>query len=141
MIIRISDERILDETRFSPKSLIRHVDEHFKEYINDERFNGIEYPSEEFTQKYDEIADLLTRTKVSPSKSLNRYVGFINKDGMGVKYDRTTMDFVLYKHNSVTPGDPSVTVTMHKKSPSAYNNARRHSFKKEFSYNEQSKEQ
>ena len=84
---------------------------------------------EEFKKKYNEIADQLSRKKVDNSMSEDsRYVGFIDKKGRYVKYDRTYNDFLVYRKND--------SITLHKKTYQNYLKVRNRDFKSEMPYNE-----
>ena len=116
------------ESNFSPYNLQRHMDvRHINQYVNDTRFIGLVPGSPEFAAKYDEIGDALSRKKVSPSYSNDRYVGFITKDGRYLKYDRKTLDTVVYDHK--------YTISLHKKSKSYYDKTLKYSFGREMPYN------
>lgn len=118
-------ERIT-ESNFQDQNLINHVDKHYSEFIDDPRFAGID-DMNEFMKKYDEIANSVSRHKVSKSNSHDRFVGFIAEDGRRIKYDRKYRDFVVYNFNQ--------TITFHKKSEAEYRSILARDFYKEFPYN------
>ena len=117
---------INEESDFSQSNLSVHVQKYLMQYKNDPRFKNIT-SDEDFAKKYNEIADKLSRKRVGKSTSLDRYVGYINKDNNRVKYDRYTMDWLIYNFDK--------SITLHKKSAEEYDKIRKRDFKKEFPYN------
>lgn len=116
----------LEESEFRPIDLITHADKHRAEYKYDSRFINIKSESD-FNILYNKIGDNLSRKKVSPSLSDNRYVGYIDNKGRYVKYDRQYNDYLVY--------NKSDTITLHKKTYNQYLKIRNRDFKQEMPYN------
>lgn len=72
-----------------------HFEKHVKDN-NSREFSKNDYVSRE---KYEEAADELanTRVKTSDENSSDRYIGFKQKDGNYVKFDKATNALVIYR--------------------------------------------
>ena len=109
-----------------------HTDKHYKEYINDVRFQGVDYPSEEFDSRYNQIATKLSNIRVDKSDSeSHRFVGYISKDKRQIKYDKKTWDYL------VMSADGKTIITLHKKSPKEYKRVLKKTFLSELDYNKE----
>ena len=120
--------KVIKESDFDTKNLNIHFDQHKNEYKYDLRFSNIKN-DDDFKKKYNEIGDTLSRKKVGSSLSDSRYVGYIDKKGRSIKYDRAYNDFVVYVKNK--------SITLHKKSYKNYLKIRNRDFKSEFPYNDE----
>lgn len=118
--------KVIKESEFSENNLIKHLESHKIHYLNDPRFIGIVDESE-FEKLYNSIGDSLSRKKVSKSNSNDRFVGYITKNGIRIKYDRKTLDWIAYNKNK--------TITLHKKSAKEYDRIRKRDYSREFPYN------
>lgn len=99
---------IVDESRFNSEDLITHAIKHKKEYEHDPRFRYYLENDEIFSQRYDDIADILSWKKVQPvTDEKARFVGFIDRRGRFCKYDREYQDYIVYRGRN--------SITMHKK--------------------------
>lgn len=113
-------EKILNE-KFDYDSLLRHL-KHVDEYANDFRcekeVENLKKAIENFGNKYNHIADALANSFAGKSNSNNKVVGYIQDDGMAVKYDRENLDFVVYNPRSSV----MKTKSLHKKTYNQYMN-------------------
>ena len=116
----------LDESQFEKDNLIKHFNKHKSEYITDPRFANVNN-EEEFRQLYNKIADELSRKHVSKSDSTDQYVGYIDKKGRYIKYDRVNYDLIIYIKD--------ISVSMYKIDGKRYDIIKSRDFKKEFWYN------
>ncbi len=122
--------RPLTQANFEEENHKTHSDKHYKEYLKDNRFKGIEYPSAEFNTLYNEIGRNLSKTRVDKSDSSTRIVGYIAKDSRQIKYDKATKDYL------VISSDGSTVISLHKRSGKEYTRVLKKDFLKEFDYNE-----
>ena len=105
-----------------------HSNKHYKEYINDIRFRGIKFPSEQFENLYESISKQLSCTRVDISDSTSRYVGYVALDDRQIKYDRQTWDYLVIS-------DTGIIISLHKKHPKEYQRVLKKEYKSEFDYN------
>ena len=118
---------IKEDSDFSEDNLIKHLESHKVHYLHDPRFKDVR-TEEEFADLYNKIGDSLSRKHVDKSDSSSRYVGYINKQNNRVKYDRVTLDWIIYNRDK--------TITLHKKSSKEYDRTKKRDFLREFPYNE-----
>ena len=96
----------LDESKFNRNNLNIHYWKHRNQYRYDPRFKDVE-TEEEAKELFDSIGDELSNAKAGSPFSDDIIVGFINKQGRVVKYNRSTGDYIVFN------GDDSIT--LHKK--------------------------
>lgn len=118
----------LNEAKMTDDYAAQHWAKHRAEFVSDPRFDDC-VTEDDCVKKYNEIADNLSSKKVEKSTDLDsRYVGYVSKNNINIKYDTETKDFIAYRKNIVT--------TLHKKDKKAYLRILKRDFKREFSYNQ-----
>ena len=105
---------------FTYDDLLAHV-KHAEEYKNDPRCQteaqNLITAIKSFGIMYNAIADNLANSKAGETTSSDNIVGFVNKEGNYVKYDKSNQDYVVYN-----PRSPKLkTKTLHKKSIENFN--------------------
>ena len=110
---------------------------HIKEYVNDVRCSDYARKAkkalDDFKSKYDNIANTLQSLKAGKSDDItSSIVGFIQKDGNYVKYDRLNNDYLVYDPNNSISNS---TITMFKVNASQYVNRRNKNFLSELPEN------
>ncbi len=118
----------LDESTFNKKNLYHHAikRQHLYEYRHDPRFPDFNTTGlSELMKKYDEIGDTLSNASAGSPFSTDQIVGFIDKKGRTVKYDRQYGDFIVFTGEE--------TITMFKKTETGFQNTVKRDFLKEIS--------
>lgn len=119
----LSDEEFLDETYFpNKKSLQKHYDDHVAKTMNGYNKNGGKtlFPPMSM-QDYDDLGDTKSKENVTSSNlnSPDDCIGFVQKSGDIVKYNRKNNTVVVYNTNPPKPH----TVTFYKvKNDNKYRN-------------------
>ena len=121
MKIRFIDS--IDESWFLKQNLQQHS-KHIAEYKNDYRFRNVDFSNpKDVLQKYNELGNWLSNVKVESPFSSARFVGYIDKNGRTVKYDRKNFDYIVFTKDS--------SITLHKKSNKQFEKIVRRDFNKE----------
>ena len=133
-MIKLKVEKILNE-KFDYDSLLRYL-KHVDEYENDTRcekeVEELKKAIVNFGNKYNHIADALANSFAGKSNSNSKIVGYIQDDGMAVKYDRENLDFVVYNPRSST----MKTKSLHKKTYNQYLNTLQRRYAEELPENQ-----
>ena len=116
----------LDESKFNKKNLYHHAikRQHLQEYRHDPRFPDFNTTGlTELMKKYNEIGDTLSNSPASSPSSTDRIIGFIDKNGRTVKYDRTYGDYIVFTGEH--------TITMFKKTEQQFQNCVKRDYAKD----------
>jgi len=123
-------------------NFLKHL-KHLEEYKNDERLENItktlEGQLKAFKNKWDAIADYLSKSVAGKALSDDVIVGYVKSDGRFVKYDKNNNDFVVYTLKGNPKNPKYITISMHKKSLDEYNKIVKRDFFDELPENKNNK--
>ena len=127
------------EEEYSNNDFMNHL-KHMYEYENDPIYSSlIKQLKDDLTKLkllWDTTSNVLAKSKAGKSDSDDIIVGYVQKDGRFVKYNKNTNDFLVYTIH----GNYIKTRTLHKKTLDEYNKIKNRDFFNELPENRDEKQ-